>query len=253
MPIQSGYPDVLPAFGYHFLGRDTTGTNKTVEFLVDEVRNLFLFPSVVESASFVADAARHGTIRLIQGTSAITVTLSQTAGTKTVIILVKETDQPVTVAVAGAATYRLPGDDDGVTRTASFKLTGTVVLEGSGSSWRVTGATDHDTQLEGNLNANGKQISGNYVVQANATGSMAGAASGRTVFLTGNVTAVPITAGWHQTMRNKSGSNKTITPASGTCIKTKDGTTPASVTLANNKACFVEGDGTNLFVDGDVT
>jgi hypothetical protein len=86
-----------------------------------------------------------------------------------------------------------------------------------------------------------------------ATGSQAGAASGKSWKLTGNVTAVPISDGWLAKYVNTSGSNKTIAPASGSCIKTKDGATPASVTLGNNKSCVVQGDGSNLIVDGDVT
>jgi hypothetical protein len=86
-----------------------------------------------------------------------------------------------------------------------------------------------------------------------ATGSQAGAASGKSWKLTGNVTAVPISDGWLAKYVNTSGASKTITPASGTCVKTEDGTTAASVTLGNNKSCVVQGDGTNLIVDGDVT
>lgn len=88
---------------------------------------------------------------------------------------------------------------------------------------------------------------------SNATGSQAAAATGQSWKLTGNVTAIPVTNGWLAKYVNTSGSGKSITPASGTCIKTTDGTTAASVTLANNKSCVVHADGTNLIVDGDVT
>lgn len=204
-------------------------------------------------AAITADANLDQTIQLLRAASAVTITLSATAGTNTQIVFVKETDQTVTVEVAGAASYRLPGDDETLARTTSFRITGSVELIGDGSSWLVIGSTDHEGVWQADVNANGKVIAGNLAAQANASGSMAGAASGRTVFLTGDVTGVPIAAGWHQTMRNKSGSNQTITPVSGNCIKTKDGSTAASVTLANNKACFVEGDGAALFVDGDVS
>jgi hypothetical protein len=86
-----------------------------------------------------------------------------------------------------------------------------------------------------------------------ATGNQAGASSGASWKLTGNVTAVPVTNGWLAKYVNTSGSNKTITPASGVCVKTETGSTQASVTLSNNKSCVVQGDGTNLIVDGDVT
>lgn len=88
---------------------------------------------------------------------------------------------------------------------------------------------------------------------SNATGSQSGADSGKSWKLTGNVTDVPITDGWIAKYVNTSGTDKTITPASGTVIMTEDGTTPASVTLGNNKSCVAQGDGTNLIVDGDVT
>lgn len=101
-------------------------------------------------------------------------------------------------------------------------------------------------------NFNGSAVTGMLTTQANATGSIAGSASGRTLFATGNITGVPVTAGWQAVIRNKSGSNKTITPASGSCIKGKTGATAASVTIAQYKSVTVEGDGTNLFVDGDV-
>jgi hypothetical protein len=86
-----------------------------------------------------------------------------------------------------------------------------------------------------------------------ATGSQAGAASGKSWKLEGNVTAVPVTNGWLAKYVNTSGTDKTITPASGVCVKTETGSTQASVTLSNNKSCVVQGDGTNLIVDGDVT
>jgi hypothetical protein len=209
--------------------------------------------SVSNATAITADAALDQTIQLLRGTSPITITLSETAGANKQMVFVKETNQPITVDVAGAATYRLPGDDDTLTRTTSFEITGAVALIGDGSTWLVFGSTNHETIWQADVNANGSLVYGNLAAQAPASGSMAGAPSGRTVFLTGNVTAVPIAAGWHQTMRNRSGSNKTITPASGNCIKTKDGSTAASVTLGNNKACFVEGDGVDLFVDGDVS
>lgn len=86
-----------------------------------------------------------------------------------------------------------------------------------------------------------------------ATGNQAGASSGASWKLTDNVTAVPVTNGWLAKYVNTSGSNKTITPASGVCVKTENGITQSSVSLGNNKTCVVHGDGTNLIVDGDVT
>jgi hypothetical protein len=74
--------------------------------------------------AITADANLDQTIQLLRAASAITITLSETAGTNTQIVFIKETDQTVTVEVAGAAIYRLPGDDDGVTRMSSFVLTG---------------------------------------------------------------------------------------------------------------------------------
>jgi hypothetical protein len=86
-----------------------------------------------------------------------------------------------------------------------------------------------------------------------ATGNQAGASSGASWKLTGDVTAVPVTNGWLAKYVNTSGSDKTITPGSGVCVKTEDGTTQASVSLGNNKSCVVHGDGANLIVHGDVT
>lgn len=89
---------------------------------------------------------------------------------------------------------------------------------------------------------------------SNANGPQGSAASGQSWKLTGNVTGVPISNGWVAKYVNTSGSVKTITPASGNCIKTKDGTTAGSVNLANNKSCVVHADEAgNLIVDGDVT
>ena len=97
------------------------------------------------------------------------------------------------------------------------------------------------------------QVDGQKSKQTTASGSLAGSASGRTHFIIGNVVDVPTIEGWHGTFRNKSGSSVTISPATGICRKTIDGATAASVTLENGKACFAEGDGNDLWVDGDVT
>jgi hypothetical protein len=78
--------------------------------------------NLTNSTAITADANLDQTIQLLRAAAAVTITLSETAGTNTQIVFVKETDQPVTVEVAGAATYRLPGDDDGTDRTASFTL-----------------------------------------------------------------------------------------------------------------------------------
>ena len=67
-----------------------------------------------------------------------------------------------------------------------------------------------------------------------------------------SITGIPITNGWNALYLNVSGSNKTITPASGTCIVIESGATAASISVANNKAVTVIGDGTNLIVFGDV-
>ena len=84
------------------------------------------------------------------------------------------------------------------------------------------------------------------------TGSMANLSSGRYRSLTGNVTAVPIANGWWNKLFNSSGVARSITPASGVCIVVETGATAGSVSIANNKMVEVVGDGTNLWVSGDV-
>jgi len=108
--------------------------------------------------------------------------------------------------------------------------------------------------LTGNLIlSNNAELWGQISPFQSATGSQAGAPSARSWKLNGNVTAVPITNGWWARYVNVSGSAKTITPATGNCISTKLGASKASVSVANNKSATVQGDGTNLIVDGDVT
>ena len=87
-----------------------------------------------------------------------------------------------------------------------------------------------------------------------ATGNVSTNPSGGSWKLTGNVTNVQVTNGWNALYLNVAGAgiNRTITPASGTCIVIETGATAASVTVANNKAVTVIGDGTNLIVFGDV-
>ena len=88
-----------------------------------------------------------------------------------------------------------------------------------------------------------------------ATGALpVTALSGQSWKLTGNVTNVPRTDGWNALFLNVSGVSRTITPISpGTCTVIESGTAGvASVTVANNKAVTVIGDGTNLIVFGDV-
>lgn len=117
-----------------------------------------------------------------------------------------------------------------------------------------TGAVNALTpaQVITNLQGEPTDLYGQLSLPQSATGSQASAPSGRTWNLTGNVSAVPVTAGWHALYLNSSGSNKTITPVSGQCISTKTATLVASVTVANNEAVTVFGNGTNLWIMGDV-
>jgi len=102
------------------------------------------------------------------------------------------------------------------------------------------------------INVPGGTGGGDLSPFANASGSQSAAASAQSWKMTGNVTAVPITNGWNALYVNVSGGNLTITPASGTCVVVEAGATAASVTVANNKAVTVIGDGTNLLTFGDV-
>ena len=89
----------------------------------------------------------------------------------------------------------------------------------------------------------------------NITGSMALAPSGNSWHPTGNLTNLPATTnGWWAKIANKSGVARTITPPSpAVCRIVETGTTGASVTLGNNKSCFLHADGTDLWVEGDVS
>jgi hypothetical protein len=87
---------------------------------------------------------------------------------------------------------------------------------------------------------------------AQAEGDMSAAESAKSWKLIAAVTDVPIASGWYALFVNTSGSSHTITPASGVCVRTVTGDTAAAVTLANNKAATVIGDGANLIVLGDV-
>lgn len=70
---------------------------------------------------------------------------------------------------------------------------------------------------------------------------------GRPCHITGS-TVVPIADGFVAELRNKSGTAKTITPASGSLIH--EGATKASISLPNNRAVVVAGDGTDVWVYG---
>jgi hypothetical protein len=105
---------------------------------------------------------------------------------------------------------------------------------------------------QADVEGNGKELKGILSPFQTATGSQAGKASHRAWKLTGDITAVPTVNGWNALYANVSGTNKTITPASGTCIVVEGAITAASVTVATNKAVTVWADGTNLFVFGDV-
>ena len=85
-----------------------------------------------------------------------------------------------------------------------------------------------------------------------AAGSQAEALSGKSWKVVDDLSEVPIKNGWMARYVNTSGSDRTITAAGG-CIKTKDGTTCPYVTLGSNKSCFVQGDGVDLIIDGDVS
>lgn len=113
------------------------------------------------------------------------------------------------------------------------------------------GDSTFELALNGPLYANGFEIYGVYSPFQSTSGAQDTASSGRSWSLTGNVTAVRIVNGWWGYYR-ASGGSRTITPGSGTCVKS-DGTTQATVTLGSGMRCIVRGDGTNLLVDGDVT
>lgn len=112
---------------------------------------------------------------------------------------------------------------------------------------------DTSPNLGADLDCSTFEIFGNRSPFQNRSGSQASAASGRSWKITGNITSVPVTNGWFAKVVNTSGSPKTITPASGSCVLTATATTQATATLGDDKSCFLHGDGTNLIVDGDVT
>lgn len=116
--------------------------------------------SVNTGTSITANVALDSTIQLLRSASAVTVTLAEAGGTNTQIILVKETDQTITVQVGGAAVYRLPGDDDSVSRTASFVLTGSVTLVGDAGTWLVVGETNHSVVWQADIDGNNFRIWG---------------------------------------------------------------------------------------------
>lgn len=72
---------------------------------------------------------------------------------------------------------------------------------------------------------------------------------GRAVLATGTVT-VPVTNGFICLIRNKSGANRTIQPASGNLIH--DGATSVSIILPTNRSLAVHGDGTDVWADGAI-
>lgn len=72
---------------------------------------------------------------------------------------------------------------------------------------------------------------------------------GRPVLITGTVT-VPVTDGFVCLLRNKSGSAQTVQPASGALVH--EGTTKASINLPTNREVAVHGDGTDVWVSGEI-
>ena len=72
---------------------------------------------------------------------------------------------------------------------------------------------------------------------------------GRAVLATGTIT-VPVTNGFICLIRNKSGANRTIQPASGSLIH--EGTTKATIALPTNRSLAVHGDGTDVWADGAI-
>jgi hypothetical protein len=114
------------------------------------------------------------------------------------------------------------------------------------------GESTETTIADGDHDHNGKELYGAISPFQTATGSQASAASARSWKITGNLTAVPITAGWWARYWNKSGSGKTLKTASGNIYR-PDGSTvlgTTGVTIANGTRCVVHADGTDLSVDG---
>ena len=122
-----------------------------------------------------------------------------------------------------------------------------------------------DLAVIGTADFAGGAVTGNVVVSNSAeiygqlspwqtmTGSQAGAPSGRAWKITGNATAIPVTDGWWAKVLNISGGDKTIAGASGSIITTADATTGTTLTIGDDKMCFLHSDGTNIYADGDVT
>ena len=105
--------------------------------------------------------------------------------------------------------------------------------------------------LSGSLDGNGNSII-DYIQPhvSGVTGTLTQAAhGGRAILATGTIT-VPVTNGFICLIRNKSGANRTIQPASGSLIH--DGATAATIVLPTNRSVAVHGDGTDVWVDGAI-
>ena len=117
------------------------------------------------------------------------------------------------------------------------------------NTFLVVGSLVGATNLLGALDGDGNSIV-DYTQPhvAGVSGTLTQAAhGGRPVLATGNIT-VPVTDGFTCLIRNKSGSNRTISPASGNLIH--EGTTKASIALPTNREVAVHGDGTDVWVAG---
>jgi hypothetical protein len=110
---------------------------------------------------------------------------------------------------------------------------------------------DTSPDLGGTLDGNGNSII-DYTAPhvAGVSGTLTQAAhGGRPIFITGTVT-VPVTSGFVCLIRNKSGSSKTIEPASGVLIH--NGGDEASISLPNKRELLVHSDGTDVWCSGAI-
>jgi hypothetical protein len=116
--------------------------------------------------------------------------------------------------------------------------------------------TDFATAAQGGLAATALQpdVNGQAIIDytqphvAAVSGLLTQSAhGGRPLLVTGNVT-VPVTNGFTALIRNKSGTVRTISPASGNLIH--EGVTKATISLPDRRELSVHGDGTDVWCAG---
>lgn len=139
----------------------------------------------------------------------------------------------------------------GATDRLLFETSGNLPRGVAPTAFLTAVSGDGAPALGGTLDGNGNSII-DYVQPhvAGVSGTLTQAShGGRPILATGTIT-VPVTNGFICLIRNKSGSGRTIQPASGVLIH--EGTTKASISLPNNRDVLVHGDGTDVWVSGAI-